>query len=65
MVVLLVLNHMDRDLDDTEWVVNRLKADILAESALGQFIVQITKRGVTLNSEIIECIHYSDFSRMN
>ncbi|CAC5388853.1 FANCI [Mytilus coruscus] len=34
MVVLLVLNHMDRDLDDTEWVVNRLKADILAESAL-------------------------------
>lgn len=39
MVVLLVLNHMDRDLDDTEWVVNRLKADILAESALGEFLV--------------------------
>ena len=34
MVVTLVLNHMDIELDDTEWVINRLKADILSESAI-------------------------------
>lgn len=40
MVILLVLNHMDTELDDTEWVINRLKADILSESAIdGMYIV--------------------------
>ena len=36
-VVLLVLNSMDKDLDDTDWVINRLKADILAEAAMGWY----------------------------
>ena len=42
MVVTLVLNHMDIELDDTEWVINRLKADILSESAIdGIYILYI------------------------